>query len=89
MRGQLQPQAAGAEVFDNGAYGSAVSHIQMLLHQAGGTAHDLLAAQVLLAGLDAQLVWHQRHTQGIPLIEIAENWEFIARRIAGRPPAGF
>jgi AcrR family transcriptional regulator len=78
--------AAGAAVFDNGVYLGAVGHIRTLLRQTGNTTHDLLAAQILVAGLDPQLIWHQRHIQGIALAELADNWALIARRIAGLAP---
>ena len=75
--------AAGDAVFNDGAYWIMLSHIRFLLRlaDAGGDHH--LIAQLLLAGLDARLVLHQIRQQSIPLARIADNWESMARRIAG------
>ncbi|WP_371830408.1 TetR/AcrR family transcriptional regulator [Antrihabitans cavernicola] len=60
-----------------------VSHIVMMLRQ-NGTPGDLrLLADALLAALDASLVLHQIHDQHMPIDRIADNWEVLARRVAG------
>jgi AcrR family transcriptional regulator len=46
---------------------------------------DLIPVQgEMLAGLDARLVLHQIRDQNIPLTRIADNWEAVARHVAGR-----
>jgi AcrR family transcriptional regulator len=76
--------AAGDAVFDDGAYWIVLSHIRFLLRQADVAGDALLMAQLLLAGLDARLVLHQVREQNIPLTRIANNWESLVRRLAGR-----
>lgn len=74
--------AAGAAVFDDGAYWITLSHMRFLLQQAQPPGDPSLTAQLLLAGLDARLVLHQVREQHIPLTRIADNWETLARRAA-------
>jgi AcrR family transcriptional regulator len=76
--------AAAGTVFDTGAYQTMLTHIQHLLPAAEVPGDALLTAQLLTAGLDARLVLHQMHDQNVPLPQIADNWETVARQLAGR-----
>ncbi|HZA10299.1 helix-turn-helix domain-containing protein [Mycobacterium sp.] len=80
--------AAGDAVFNDGAYWIMLSHIRILLRLADARGDHLLTAQLLLAGLDARLVLHQIREQNIPLAQIADNWEFAARRLAESDAVG-
>ena len=80
--------AAGAAVFTFDAYWNMLSHIRILLQQAKAPGDTVLIAQLLIAALDAQLVLHQIREQKVPLTRVADNWETVARRLAGRPEAG-
>ncbi|MGO4618026.1 hypothetical protein AB4305_33695 [Nocardia sp. 2YAB30] len=74
--------AAAGPVYDHGAYPVALQHVTVLLGQADTPGDRTLTAQLLLAGLGADLVLHQTRNQHIPLEQIADNWEAAARRLA-------
>jgi AcrR family transcriptional regulator len=76
--------AAAGTVFDTSAYCAMLTHIQSLLRAAEAPGDALLTAQLLAAGLDAGLVLHQMGDQNVPLARIADNWETVARQLAGR-----
>ena len=59
------------------------SHVSMMLRQNGTPGDHRLLADALLAALDAGLVLHQVHDLGLSLDRIADNWEVLARRVAG------
>ena len=75
--------AAAGTVFDTSAYRTMLTHIQLLLRAAEAPGDALLTAQLLAAGLDAHLVLHQMRDQNVPLRRIADNWETVARQLAG------
>jgi AcrR family transcriptional regulator len=79
--------AAAGAVFATGAYRTMLTHIQHLLRAADSPGDALLTAQMLAAGLDASLVLHQMRDQNVPLPRIADNWETVARQLAGRQAA--
>ena len=78
--------AAAGPIFDTAAYWTMLTHIRLLLRAADAPGDALLTAQLLAAGLDAGLVLHQMRDQNVPLTRIADNWETVARQLAGSKP---
>lgn len=61
-----------------------VSHVVMMLRQNNTQGDHRLLADALLAALDASLVLHQIHDQHLTIEAIGDNWELLARRVAGQ-----
>lgn len=60
------------------------THVTMLLREAATPGDTGLLADALLAALAAGLVLHQIRTLGYTRDQIADNWEALVRRVAGR-----
>lgn len=60
------------------------THVTMLLREAAAPGDTGLLADALLAALAAGLVLHQIRTLGYTRDQIADNWEALVRRVAGR-----
>jgi AcrR family transcriptional regulator len=58
-------------------------HIATLVRAAGPALDAELAADTLLAALDAELFLHQRRGREIPLAQLKRHWAAVARRLAG------
>ncbi|WP_370512162.1 TetR/AcrR family transcriptional regulator [Skermania sp. ID1734] len=78
---RIAAEDAGGQRYELPPYLLSLSHVMMLLRSAGVAGDVRLLADALLAPLDAELVMHQLRGLGMPIEQIADNWELIARRV--------
>jgi len=82
IQGEIKVATAGVR-YSTTLYQTDVTHLSMLLRQAGAAGASRLLAEMLLATIDAPLVLHQVHARGTPLSAIADQWELLVRRVSG------
>jgi AcrR family transcriptional regulator len=67
------------------AYSFVVMHVRYLLHELNVTGDLPLLAVALLAPLEAPILDHQVHTEGIDVDRLHAGWIDLARRIVADP----
>lgn len=86
IQGELLEAASTGRHYATNVYRSDVTHVSMLLRQAGAPGFPRLLAAMLLATIDVSLILHQVRVEQVPLPDIAAHWELLVRRVTGPTP---
>lgn len=83
-RSLLRDAARDPQARHNPPYTLHRAHIRVLLESAGTTGNLDAQADALLALLDVDCVTYYREVLGVPLDELGDAWESVARKLCGR-----
>lgn len=79
---------AGAARFVSAPHAVHRLHVALLLGEADPTCDADALADVVLAGLAADLFVYMREVRGIPLERLKDGWAQLVERLLARPPVG-
>jgi len=82
----LAAQPDPARRFLNPAYRVRLSHVTMLLREAGGAPDPELLGQTLMANLDVALVNHLLTQRGMALERLGRHWRDLVARVVPSEP---